>query len=47
MSMILDIGCGGRKRGDVGIDLFPFKGVDVVGDLSISLPFRDSIFDKY
>ncbi len=48
--MILDIGCGWRKRGDVGIDYvkFPYgkKGcLDVQADAE-TLPFRDAAFDR-
>ena len=48
--MILDIGCGWRKRGDIGIDYVrnPYgrKGcLDVQADVE-HLPFRTAAFDK-
>jgi len=37
----LDIGCGGQKRGDVGMDKTFYPGVDVVHDLeNIPYPFE-------
>lgn len=45
--MILDVGCGPCKRGDIGIDRIPYEGVDFVIDLEKSpLPFPDNTFDK-
>ena len=41
----LDIGCGGRKKGDVGIDIRKIEGVtDYVCDVSKRLPFEDNKF---
>ena len=42
--MILDIGCGETKKGDVGIDLRKSPFVDVVADAR-RLPFRAEAFD--
>lgn len=42
----LDIGCGNKKRGDVGVDIYPFAGVSVVADISQGLPFKDDTFDQ-
>ncbi len=42
--MILDVGCGEDKKGDVGVDLRRTKFVDVVADARL-LPFRDECFD--
>jgi SAM-dependent methyltransferase len=43
---ILDIGCGRDKLpGSVGLDHMPLPGVDVVCDLSESLPFEDGEFE--
>ncbi len=47
---ILDIGCGRnslvRRYGNgVGIDIYPWKGVDIVCDTS-NLPFAESDFDR-
>lgn len=43
---ILDIGCGPNKYpGAVGIDHYPFPGVDIVRDLMRGLPFNDDRFD--
>ena len=42
----LDIGCGRNKLpGSVGLDQFPFSGVDVVSNLEQTLPFNDCEFD--
>ena len=44
--LLLDIGCGPAKApGHVGLDRYPFPGVDAVRDLRRGLPFNDSIFD--
>lgn len=44
--MILDLGCGPKKlEGSVGIDVWPFDGVDIVRDLRRGLPFSDSTVD--
>jgi len=43
--MILDIGCGKNKRGDIGIDYSRESCADVIADAH-RLPFRDDIFDK-
>jgi len=42
--MILDIGCGETKKGDIGLDVRKINGVDIVGDARV-LPFRDNSFD--
>jgi predicted SAM-dependent methyltransferase len=42
--MMLDIGCGENKKGDVGVDLRRLKSVDVVADARL-LPFKDECFD--
>lgn len=42
---ILDIGCGTKKRGNIGLDLYPFEGVDIVWDIKEGLPFSDNVFD--
>ncbi len=48
MEMILDIGCGRRKRpGSVGLDRVALPGVDVVHDLDqFPYPFDDNCFDR-
>ena len=44
--MILDLGCGPNKtEGAIGIDIYPFEGVDYVRDLNRGLPFSDSTVD--
>ncbi len=44
---ILDIGCGPSKAaGAIGIDRYPFEGVDIVRDLMRGLPFNDNSFDS-
>jgi len=41
--MKIDIGCGAfKKSGYTGIDIRPLKGVDIVHDLTKSLPIEDS-----
>ena len=42
---ILDIGCGTKKRGNIGLDLYPFEGVDIVWDIQKGLPFPDDSLD--
>lgn len=43
MSLRLDLACGPNKTpGCVGIDHYPFEGVDVVRDLRRGLPFSDN-----
>ncbi|NJC70779.1 methyltransferase domain-containing protein [Planosporangium thailandense] len=45
--VVLDIGCGGVKQypGNVGVDLLPASGVDVLADLAYGLPFADRSVD--
>jgi len=43
--MILDIGCGENKRGDIGIDVRKLEGVDVIADMHC-LPFKGNTFDQ-
>ncbi len=42
--MMLDIGCGEDKKGDVGVDLRITGSVDIVSDARM-LPFKDGSFD--
>jgi len=43
----LDIGCGiNKKKGYMGVDVFPFKGVDFVCNLEKPLPIRDNCIYK-
>lgn len=44
--IILDIGCGKIKRGNIGIDFFPGDSVDIVADFGKGIPFPDSSADK-
>jgi len=41
--MILDIGCGDRKKGDIGLDIRIIKNIDIRADARL-LPFRDDSF---
>ncbi len=42
----VDLGCGGRKRGDIGIDMVPQPGVDVVCHLGFEpIPLADGSID--
>jgi predicted SAM-dependent methyltransferase len=43
--VILDIGCGPRRNGDIGLDVRKTKGVNFVADAH-TLPFKDESFDK-
>jgi predicted SAM-dependent methyltransferase len=43
--LVLDIGCGENKKGDIGIDIRETKVVDIVADARF-LPFRDYSFDS-
>lgn len=43
----LDLGCGGQKRGDVGVDIARWPGVDHVVQLGFEpLPFPDNHFER-
>lgn len=42
--MILDVGCGLKREGDVNIDINPDVRPDVVSDFRF-LPFKDEVFD--
>ena len=48
MSEIVDLGCGPRKTaGALGVDIFPYPGVDVVADLDKpGWPLEDGRFDR-
>jgi predicted SAM-dependent methyltransferase len=40
----IDLGCGRSKgRGYIGLDITPFKGVDVVCDLERGIPLRSNV----
>ncbi|MBF6327021.1 methyltransferase domain-containing protein [Nocardia transvalensis] len=45
---ILDVGCGGMKQypDNIGLDMRPAPGVDVVADLRNGIPFADNSFDR-
>jgi len=47
-SRFLDIGCGSKKaEGAIGMDIFPYPGVDVVHNLDeYPWPFSDNHFEK-
>jgi len=42
--MMLDIGCGQNKKGDIGLDVRKTNSVDIVADARM-LPFKDESFD--
>ena len=48
MGEIVDLGCGPKKiEGAVGVDSYPYPGVDVVVDLNITpWPLEDNRFDE-
>jgi SAM-dependent methyltransferase len=44
--VVIDIGCGERKTpGAIGLDIAKLKSVDVLGDVTFGLPFKDSSVD--
>jgi len=43
--MMLDIGCGESKKGNIGLDLRKLSSVDIVADAHM-LPFRAESFDQ-
>lgn len=44
--LLLDLGCGPAKAaGHIGLDAYPFPGVDIVRDIRRGLPFNDDTFD--
>lgn len=46
--MIVDLGCGRNKRGDVGIDVVSLPGVDHVVNLGFErLPFEDDSVEGF
>ena len=46
--MIVDLGCGGNKRGDIGIDAVAGPGVDYVVQLGVeTLPFGSDTVDRF
>ncbi|MGD0451271.1 MAG: methyltransferase domain-containing protein [Candidatus Bathyarchaeia archaeon] len=42
--MIIDLGCGELKRGNIGVDVRKTRSVDVIADLR-QLPFKSEAFD--
>jgi GT2 family glycosyltransferase len=43
----VDIGCGSRKnQGFIGVDIYPWPGVDLVADLTKKFPFPDNTVDE-
>lgn len=44
-SLVLDIGCGERKKGDIGIDMRKTSCVDIIADAHL-LPFKTESFSK-
>jgi len=45
MPLVLDVGCGKRKHGDIGVDYTKDSEADIVADAH-HLPFKDDVFDK-
>ena len=45
-SMKLDLGCGNKKDGDIGLDFHRTPAVDVQASLLGGLPFRDEVFHR-
>jgi ubiquinone/menaquinone biosynthesis C-methylase UbiE len=45
-SVVIDVGCGKNKRpGSVGLDIARVEGVDVLGDVTFGLPFKNDSVD--
>lgn len=43
----VDLGCGSRKnQGFIGVDIYPWPGVDLVADLTKKFPFPDNTVDE-
>ena len=43
----IDLGCGPNKRADIGIDFYPYPGVDIVWDLSrFPWPIKTASFHR-
>ncbi|MFG2055635.1 methyltransferase domain-containing protein [Micromonospora sp. NPDC048930] len=47
--VVVDLGCGATKQwpGNLGLDIYPARGVDAVADLSGSLPLADDSVDVF
>jgi predicted SAM-dependent methyltransferase len=44
--MKIELGCGKAKHeGFIGVDSFPFDGVDIIADITEKLPFEDNSVD--
>ena len=44
---MIDVGCGKSKHaGYIGIDIYPFPGVDIVRDATRGLPFEDNSVNR-
>ena len=46
--MKIDVGCGSKKRGQdyIGVDIYPYPGVNIVHDVETGLPFKDNEIDE-
>jgi len=44
--MILNIGSGKSREGDVRLDVYPLKNVNKVWDVEDGIPYQDGHFDK-
>lgn len=46
--VVVDLGCGPRKRGHIGIDVYPWPGVDIVCNLGFEpIPLVDDSVDQF
>lgn len=46
-AVAIDLGCGFRKQaGAIGIDIARIRGVDILGDVTRTLPIRDNCADR-
>lgn len=43
--LILNLGCGNQKYGDIRVDIHKTFTVNFIADLETPLPFRDEVFD--
>ena len=44
--MILNVGCGYKRYGDVRADIFPTPAVNIILDADSPLPFKSEVFDE-
>ncbi len=45
-NIILDLGCGTDKKGNLGLDRFRTSQVDILADINLDFPFKNNSIDK-